>query len=673
MLLARRTPPTVFAEPFHFRMGVMGRHVARKLGSFLLALGTGCGLFGGEDEPSISLAVSSTTAVVQQAGTLPITLEIGRSNFEKPVTLAVEGTLPSGITATFSQNPVAANATTAIVTIAASGTATPGIVAVTIKATGEGVAEKAILIDVTVNVRGSHTVALTSSALTVAQGGGGQSSVLLARQNNNAGNVTLSATGAPAGMTVTFGESPTTSTGTSVTVTATASVAPGTYNVSIAGSQPGLTPNPTPAVLAVTVTTPPATTAVSIPFCASGIPVWFAYQNDGYLWQRVTPTGNAFNFAATDKLAVAFVYQDAGDSEARFYLATRSELAGITDRDCEGSKNHPGTTSNVSTAQTAILAMGPAFDVVSNNTFLMEGVPDRTLDLVGARGTLASGLFTPDRMVIRRGVNIASGTSIPVIDFQGPESVVPASNNLSVAGMELGESVYIENVFQATTATTGLLFSTQGTSNTHSMYAAPAASLVAGDLNELYIDAFNASGTVAHTLVTYFSTPGDRTETLGPLLTNPTVTVAASMPYLRERGQLASQTAYPTAARFVYLQGTSQSDKFIVVVVTAAYLGGVPATWDVIVPDVSGVTGFNNSWMHVSGQTTAFSAEAFSAPGGVLFGQTPTVGQSVRFAFRQSSVSTSVGSALRASTVQRRHALDVRRGLLDPLPQYLRR
>src|SRR5688572_27371502 len=243
MFLARRPPPTVVAEPFHFRMGVMGRNVARKLGSFLLALAAGCGLFGGEDEPSISLAASSTTAVVQQGGSMAITLELGRTNFEGTITLAVEGTLPAGVTATFTPTLVAAGVSTSIITIAASGSATPGVMALTIKATGEGVAEKAILIDVTVNVRGSHTVALTSSTLTVAQGGGGQSNVLLARQNNNAGNVTLSATGAPSGMTVTFGESPTTASATSVTIAATASVAPGTYNVSIAGLQPGLTPN----------------------------------------------------------------------------------------------------------------------------------------------------------------------------------------------------------------------------------------------------------------------------------------------------------------------------------------------------------------------------------------------------------------------------------------------
>src|SRR5207253_9424497 len=124
---------------------------------------------------------------------------------------------------------------------------------------------------------------------------------------------------------------------------------------------------------------------------------------------------------------------------------------------------------------------------------------------------------------------------------------------------------------------------------------------------------------------------------------------------------------YPTAARFVFLQGSGPSSKFVVIVATASYLGAVPATWDITVPDVSGVAGFNSAWMHATGLSTAYSAEAFSAPGSLLFGGLPSVGQVIRFAFRQSSVSTTVGSALRASAAERRSAFDPRRGLPDQL------
>jgi hypothetical protein len=638
-------------------MVVMGRNVARQLGSLVLLLTAGCGLFG-EDDPSISLAASPTAVVLLQAATSPVTLEIGRTNFDKAVTLAVEGGLPTGVTATFTPNPVPAGTSTTALTIATTGVAAPGTFAVTIKATGEGVADKSIVIDVTVNVRGSHSVALSTNTMTVAAGGGGQTTLLLARQNNNAGNVTLTATGAPAGMTVSFGESPTTASATAVTVAATGSVAPGSYNVSIAGTQPGVS-NPTPVTLAITVVTASATTSMSIPFCATNVPTWFAYQNDGFLWQRVTATGNAFTFPATDKLAIAFY--DAGRSQVNFYLATRSELSGLSDREC-GTKNHPGTTSNAGT-QGAIVTMGPEIALVSNNAFLMQGVPDGPLDLIATRGTIVGPLLTPDRLVIRRGVNLASSVSIPIIDYLGAESVAPVSNTLSISGLEPGETVYSENVFQGTTWTYGLVYSTDGSSSAQTMYSVPAASLVPGDISELYIEAFNSTNTIARILLTYFSAPSNRVESLGPLLTNPTVTVAASAPYVRERGQLPSQTAYPTAVRFVFLQNP---DKFVYLVVTAAHLGGVPATWDATVPDVSGVPGFNTTWMHSAGQTTAYSAEAFSAPGSTFFGGLPTIGQTIKLAYRQSSVATSVGSALRAATAQGRATVERRRGIPNP-------
>jgi hypothetical protein len=473
-------------------------------------------------------------------------------------------------------------------------------------------------------------------------------------------------------MTVLFGESPTTAGGTSVTVNAGASVAPGTYNVSISGSQPGLTPTPAPATLAVTVIAPPATTATTIPFCANETPVWFAYQNEGFLWQPVAASGGSFSFAATDRVSIAFAYTEGTASDVRFYSATRAELAGIG-LDCAGTKNHPGTTAGVGTSQLGVVALGGTLDVTSGNAFLLEGVVDAPLDLVATRGSIANGQFTGDRMVIRRGVNLANDMSIPLIDYMGSESVATTTNGVTINGIEAGETVYMENVFQGTTRTWGVVGTSESTSSAHTLYSAPAASLVAGDLHELYVDAFNSQGTVAHTLVTYFGAPGDRTETLGPLLNIPTISATLVAPYLRERAQLASQTEYPTAARFVYLQGTVSAPKYISVVITAAHHGSTPTSWDVLIPDVSSVPGFNSGWMHTSGPTVTYSAEAFSAPGALLFGAPASLGQTLKFAYRESSASSAVSPALRAAGARRRAMVDGRRGLLDPTPQYLRR
>lgn len=650
----------------------MRRNVAPGLSFLLLFLAAGCGLFGGEDDPSISLTASATTAVLQQGGSQSITLQIGRTNFDQPVTLSVEGTLPAGVGFGFSPNPIAAGVSTALLTITATGASIPGTAALTVKATGEGVAESAVLIDVTVNIRGSHSVTLADAAMKVAQGGAGRSTVVLARQSSNAGIVTLTATGAPGGMTVLFGESPTTAGATSVAVAASASVAPGAYSISISGSQPGLSPTPAPAVLTVTVIAPPPTAPITIPFCANEMPAWFAYQNEGFLWQAVAPSGSSFNFAATDKVSVAFAYAAGGASDVRFYSATRSELAGFTGLDCPGPKSHPGTTANVGAGQIGIVSLGGAFDVVSGNSFLLEGVADRPLDLVAARGVVTNGQFTADRMVVRRGVNVANGVSIPLVDYTGAESVTPVTNTLTVGGVEPSETVYMENVFRGTSGTLGLLGTSQSTSNSHTLYFAPASSLVAGDLHELYVDAFNSQGSIAHTMVTYLAAPGDRTETLGPLLPTPTVSATLVAPYLRERMQLASQSEYPTAVRFAFRQGSTTS-KDVAMVVTAAHLGATPATWDLLVPDVSYVTGFNTAWMHTSGPTVTHSAEAFAAPGTVLFGAQPAAGQTVKLAYRESTAPSAVSPALRLSSARKRSLGASRRGLLHPAPQYLRR
>src|SRR5688500_13003470 len=101
----------------------MSRNVARKLGFFLLSLTSSCGLLG-DDTPSISLAASASTAGLERGGRRAVTLVLGRTNLENPIQLAVEGTLPAGLTANFAQNPLAAGSNTTTLTITATGSAT---------------------------------------------------------------------------------------------------------------------------------------------------------------------------------------------------------------------------------------------------------------------------------------------------------------------------------------------------------------------------------------------------------------------------------------------------------------------------------------------------------------------------------------------------------------------
>jgi hypothetical protein len=192
----------------------------------------------------------------------------------------------------------------------------------------------------------------------------------------------------------------------------------------------------------------------------------------------------------------------------------------------------------------------------------------------------------------------------------------------------------------------------------------PSSQQVAGDLHELFIDASQSTSSlvVGRSFVAYFSTPGDRTDALGPSLTTPTIASVTSSPYSRLRGTLAAQAEYNTSVRFGYLQPTpGGGSRFVIVGVSADYLGGTPATWDLLIPDFTGTAGFSSSWMLGPGQSTNYFAEAFSGRTDLLFGALPALGDVVRLAYRVAVTNTAL-ARVRGTTMPARS-----------LPQYLRR
>jgi hypothetical protein len=138
--------------------------------------------------PSISLTLSEQSTSVAQSGSRTITVTIARSKFDKPVLLTVTG-LPTGVTGAF--NPSSVTGTSSVLQLSASGAAAPGASTLTITASGEGITDQTVTLDLTVNVTGSFTLNRLESAVTVAQGGGGNTSVLITRAGGFAGNVTL--------------------------------------------------------------------------------------------------------------------------------------------------------------------------------------------------------------------------------------------------------------------------------------------------------------------------------------------------------------------------------------------------------------------------------------------------------------------------------------------------
>ncbi len=601
----------------------------------------GCDSSTGNKERKLTLSVTSASLTVGQGSTTPVTMTIERANFDGPVTLTLEGALPAGVTATLNPNPLPTGTSSATLTIAVAPSVNPATATFSVRATADGVTDHTVAFDLAVTVTGTYTLGTLASTLRVAQGGGGHATVLVTRGGGNGGNVSLAVTGMPAGIGATFGQSTTTDRAVSLIVSASAAVAPGTYPVTITSSSPGLTPDQT-TNLSIVVISPPTTTSISVPFCASDLPTWFAYQNEGYFWERVLPTGNRYNFSTTEKATVAFAYAAGNESEIDILYVSRTELAGLTDRDCGGARTYSGTVSGLTTGQSALVVMGASAVLASATTgaFTLSDVAERPLDLISTRGIVTQNAFlAPDRFIVRRGLDLASGTALPALDFTAAEAFAPASVTLTISGTVGGDLLVFQNTLRTVTSTYGTLQVANPVGTSASLYAVPANQLAATDLHELLVDASNASGSIGHASVEYFRDPADRTVALGPTMTTPSVTTISTTPFVRLRGLLAFQPEYPTVARFTFVQGSLGSRRFIVPIVSSAYLGATPTTWDVVIPDLSGTTGFNGAWM-LSAGGISYAAEVFSGRGDLLFGALPVNGEVYQVAYRQQSTST---------------------------------
>lgn len=617
----------------------MRRTVARRALwalALVAAAGAGCDSSTASEDPEIAIALSSNSATVAQGDSTPLTVTIGRTNFKDPVTLTALG-LPAGVTAKFTPTVVPNGIITSEIWLSATGSSIPVTATVTIRATGAGITDQTATLELTVLVRGSYTLSALRPSVTVAQEGAGSTSILINRVDLYAGEVSLTVSGAPAGVSATLTPTPTTGNSSTLVLSAAAGAATGTYPLTITSDSPGLSQQSTQ--VSVVVIAPPSTTSISVPACSGFLTsTWAAFQNEGYGWKQVTVSGNSFTFAATEKLGFAHVVTVENQSHLDVYYLTRAELSNFSDRDCAGTKSLNGSVAGLASGQSAFVGMGNSLAVSQASTslgFTLSELATSPLDLVASRGFITSNRqqYTPDKVIVRRGVDLPSGSTIPALDFNS-DGFAPATSNLTVTGALTGENIYVLSRVGTATSTHGVLQVTLPTTGSLTLYTVPAAELATSDLHELYVDAFGFGGYPGHGLLSYFAATSDRTELLGPALSTATVTSLTTTPHVRLRGQLPSQSEYASGTRFIFRQQTISATRFIYVTTTAAYLDGTPATWDVAIPHFGAVEGLNSNWLLASGQSDWY-VEALSGRIEVGFlGAPPASGDVVKFAYR---------------------------------------
>lgn len=167
-----------------------------------------------------ALSASPSALILNESGTATSTITVSSSGgFTGGVTLAASG-LPSGVTASFAPG---SQAGTQVMTLSASSTAALGTVIVTV--TGTGTAGSQTLtasasVQVTVAPPAVFAIVAGLPTLSIAQGSSNMDTITITDANGFSGNVTLSASGLPQGVTAAFTPNPA---GSSSELTLTAS------------------------------------------------------------------------------------------------------------------------------------------------------------------------------------------------------------------------------------------------------------------------------------------------------------------------------------------------------------------------------------------------------------------------------------------------------------------
>lgn len=583
------------------------------------------------EAPGFSLAVDPATLEVQAgaSGTSDVTIT-RTGGFAEAVNLTVTN-LPAGVTFTFDNAAPTGNA--AVLTLSADATATTGASTITVTGTGTPGTETADIALTITAAAGGFTVSVTPTTINAQAGGTGTATVTINKTGTFTSPVTLSVTGLPAGITAAFNPASPSAPASSrdvevtstLTLTVTAGVAAQAYEFQIKGNAEG---QPEASVTAtVNVTAAPAPGNTTFKFCdLNNLPVWVAFQDGTGAWTSVTgqvaADGTTYSFDITQATGgVAYVTGNATDGfNTSVFFGSQAELIAMGSAQCTAqpstSRTLSGSVSNIGATDQVNISMGGASALATGAqlTFTLNGVLDAPSDLFATQSTVAAGppiAVTPVKMIIRRGLDIATGGTIPVLDFSAAEAFVPQTATVTLNN--LGTDNPLTFLAYLTPTTSGPLYTTPGTAGTtQTVYGVPAAQQQPTDLHVLNVIAASATPGDSRGHFAWFNVLADKTVTLGPVLNPPTVTALAGSAYPRYQATAAVQAEYDDSFVFVLTQaGTSA--RSTTVTSTKGYLAGA-TDYTLAIPDLT-AAGYQALWGLATGTAVTTSTAAFGVSG----------------------------------------------------------
>lgn len=572
--------------------------------------------------PGITIALAPAALSVAQSASATSTITLTRlGGYTGDVNFSTTG-LPTGATIAFAPATLTGATTTTVATITAGAATAVGTSNVVITGTGNGAGVPTSVATLALTVTTPPSITVAASNATAAQGATATSTVTLTRLGGFAGAVGLAVTGLPAGVTATFNPASVTGTTSTLSLAVASNVVASTYTGTITASGTGV-PNAT-GTFTLTVTTPGTGGGnVVYQFCTIGnVPTFFAYRNGSTgNWVPVTQgANNSYSFslsASIGQVAYAIPNGEGGTSVTVLSNAA-SEFPTAAVSVCPAAaatKTVTGTVAGLAAGSSATVSLGGASATVqANGAFTITGAASGASDLVATRSAFnaTTFAFTVDRVIVRRNLNPANNASVgAVLDFGAAEAVAPASAAYTVTGAN-GEQVVIINSFTTPNGGAGSLFTGLNVANPVQVLGVPSNLTVAGDLHQLLVSATTSAGSVvtSRSVIQYNRDVTARTIALGGAAPTAAFSTSATMPYARIRAQGTVPSEYLDFVTASYVQGSNARSWSHIA--SRAFLGAGTANYDLDLPDLSGVAGFNNAWGLLAGTATQSTITVYS-------------------------------------------------------------
>jgi len=210
-------------------------------------------LAGSSSTRDFTISASPSSVTVQQGNSGTSTISTTALNgFNNAITLSATGQ-PNGVTVTFGTNPIPAPGTgSSLMKMAVGASVTPGTYTITVTGDAGGGITHTTTVSLTVTgVTPDFSISASPASLTVARGNSGTSTISTTALNGFNSAISLSASGQPSHVTVSFSPSSISGSGTSImTVTVNRRARTGTYTISVKGTGGGVT-HTTPVTLVV--------------------------------------------------------------------------------------------------------------------------------------------------------------------------------------------------------------------------------------------------------------------------------------------------------------------------------------------------------------------------------------------------------------------------------------